>query len=34
VQLRDGLLLTIAYFRQRLQRLGALPNHSGPLAVR
>jgi UDP-glucuronate decarboxylase len=25
VQLRDGLLLTIAYFRQRLQRLGALP---------
>jgi UDP-glucuronate decarboxylase len=25
VQLRDGLLLTIAYFRQRLQRLGLLP---------
>ena len=32
VQLRDGLLLTIAYFRQRLQRLGVLPavkNHGG-----
>jgi UDP-glucuronate decarboxylase len=25
VQLRDGLLLTIAYFRQRLQRAGVLP---------
>jgi UDP-glucuronate decarboxylase len=25
VQLRDGLLLTIAYFRQRLQRQGVLP---------
>ena len=34
VQLRDGLLLTIAYFRQRLQRVGALPNHSGPHVAR
>jgi hypothetical protein len=30
VQLRDGLLLTIAYFRQRLQRLGMLPTGKGP----